>query len=114
VPIRLYRYISDPVEVNQITCERRVLSRNSATEHLTWYTTERLDTPDMARHSLALPVAPTHRVGPIPCDDVGLLQVPLRNAAPFGGHPGGALECASRSSVWLFGFRDLCGNKWEF
>lgn len=98
-----YRYIGFPQEVQQIVTDRRVQSTNRATGYATWYTPTRYDGPVDAKRELALKRLPTHRVGPIPVDEMPYFDIGPRRADPAHGEPGGGIEARTLEPVWLFG-----------
>lgn len=99
-----YRQITHVGERNQLVAERKVHSLNPTTAYETWYTPTRYDDPAAAQSELALPGThtPIYRVGPIPENQIVSLTVGPRRVAPGFGHPGGGIEIATRSPVWLF------------
>lgn len=108
-----YRYISHPAEVTQVVDERKVQSTNPQTQYATWYTPARYDNPAMVQQELALFRQPTHRVGPIPADDMPDFDIGLRPVAPAFGQPGGGVEARTKSPVWLFGLWDFPNRSWD-
>lgn len=108
-----YRYISYPPEVNQVTRQRKVQSTNPKTQYATWYTPTRYDDPQMAQQELALSGLPTHRVGPIPADEMPSFDIGLRPVAPAFGQPGGGVEARTKSPVWLFGLWNFQSSSWN-
>ncbi len=98
-----YRYISYPVEIQQIVAERKIQSTNPSEGFATWYTPTRYNNPAEAKSELALRTLPTHRVGPIPLDELPPLDIGPRRADPADGEPGGGTEVRTRHPVWLFG-----------
>lgn len=100
-----YRYIVEVMERNQLIAERKVLSINSVSRYVTWYTPTRYDDPLVAQRELALPssIIPMYRVGPIPENLMPPLSTGPRRIAPAFGHPGGGLEVSTNEPVWLFG-----------
>jgi hypothetical protein len=105
MPVGYYRFICDVQERNQLVSERKILSVNRASGYQTWYTPTRYDDPFVAQRELALPspMVPEYRVGPIPENLMPPLTIAPRRVAPAFGHPGGGVEIATRSPVWLFG-----------
>ncbi len=74
----------------------------------TWFTPNRYDAPVTAQLELALRSIPTHRVGPIPADELPDLDATsLRAVAPAFGYPGGGVEGATTGETRLFGIMDL-------
>lgn len=112
MPLEFYRYISYCPEVDQMIRERKIQSTNPNTGFATWWTPQRYDDPDDAEQELALDGPPTHRVGPVPADEIPAFDIPLRPVAPKGGKSGGGLEARTKSPVWLFGVRDF-QNSWD-
>ena len=110
--LTFYRYISHSDEVSQVQQERRIQSTNPRTGRATWYTTARYDDPLVAQRELALDRAPTHRVGPIPADQMPPFDRGPRDAATLGGRPGGALEVRTTFPVWLCGLWDFGTTRW--
>jgi len=99
-----YRYLVDPLEVQQIMSERRVQSRNL---NGTWFTTRRYEDPAEAQRELALRNPPTHRVGPIPAERLPDFDIPVRPVAPAHGQPGGGVEARTRGAVHLPGLLEF-------
>ena len=112
MPVAFYRYMSYPSEVSQVTGERKVQSTNPTTQFATWYTTIRYDSAVTAQQELALSKSPTHRVGPIPANEMPDFDISLRSVAPAFGHPGGGVEARTKSPVWLFGIWDFSNKDW--
>ena len=110
MPTWYYRYISYPAEVTQVQDERKVLSTNPTNGHLTWYAPERYHIPRDAERALALPSAPTHRMGALPDAMMPSFAIPHRVVNPRYGHPGGGIEVATRHPVWLSGLWDY--SRW--
>lgn len=98
-----YRYISHPIEVQQII-ERRIVRTTNPFVSGTWYTPSRYENPQGAQQYLSLPDEPTNRVGPIPIQKIRYFNiVQLRIVGPAYGQPGGGLEGCTTSIVYLFG-----------
>ena len=110
--IFVYRYISYPDEIAQVITERKVLSTNPNTEHRTFYTTTRYNNPADAQRELSLPSLPTHRIGPIPIDDLTNLT-DFRTAIPQHGFAGMGVEVTTNSPVYLFGLWNFSNDKWD-
>jgi len=66
-----------------------------------WYTPDRYETVQDAQEFLALPLQPTHRVGPISEDSLPHLVIALRRVQPNFGQPGGGWEIAVGAPVYL-------------
>lgn len=100
-----YRYICNVQERNQLVAERKVLSINSTTGYVTWYTPTRYNNANDAQRELALPSPdiPLYRVGPIPESLMPALIVGPRRVPPGFGQPDGGIEIATDAPVWLFG-----------
>lgn len=113
MPIGFYRYICDPAEVNQAMNERKLHSMNRITGHATWYAPTRYEKPAEAQRELALRRPPTHRVGPIPANEMPDFDIGFRTVAPANGQPGGGVEVCTRSPVWLFGLWNFQTSKYE-
>jgi len=113
MPVVFYRYISYQQEVNQVVHERKVQSTNPRTRYATWYTPARYDDPIRAQKELALTSPPTHRLGPIPADEMPDFDIDLRPVAPAFGQPGGGVEARTRLPLWLFGLWDFANGRWE-
>ena len=114
MPTGFYRYISSPGEVTQIVDQRKVHSTNAYTRHATWYTPTRFDIPADAQRELALPSAPTHRVGPISAAEMPSFAIGLRVVAPAFGSPGGGVEAYTYDPVWLPGLWEFAHHAWEW
>ncbi|MEI7867797.1 MAG: hypothetical protein WCI11_07880 [Candidatus Methylumidiphilus sp.] len=110
-----YRYITDVQERNQLVSERKVHSRNSVTGHETWFSPSRYDNPLAAQQQLALPapILPIYRVGPIPEAAIENLTIGPRRVQPAFGQPGGGLEIATKSPVWLLGLWSFGLNNYD-
>ena len=115
MPTQYYRYITDVIERNQLVAERKVLSINTSTSHETWYTPTRYDDPILAQQELALPAPflPLYRIGPIPENAIQNLSVGPRRIQPAFGQPGGGVEIATRSPVWLAGLWSFALNDYD-
>lgn len=111
--VAFYRYVSSPMEVNQVVKERKIQSMNPTTQYATWYTPTRYDDPHDAQRELALGKLPTYRVGPIPADEMPDFDIGLRAVAPAFGQPGGGVEARTKSPVWLFGLWNFGSQCWE-
>lgn len=118
-----YRYISYAPEVTQILTERKILSTNASAAYETWYSPDRYEDPTVAQKELSLPslVVPTHRIGPIPEDEMPDLDalpsagklVKIRRVAPAHGHPGGGFEVRTKLPVYLLGVFDYVHKVWR-
>ncbi len=108
-----YRYISDSVEVQQVKEERKILSTNNTTKNETWFTVDRYDDVAIAEDKLALPVIPSHRVGPISSVMMPSCHIGPRIVDPGYGKKGGGIEVATMEPIWLCGLRDLQFNNWD-
>ena len=104
--IMFYRYISHTEEVKQIRNERKIKSTNPKT-HGTWFSTTRYEDPVEAQDKLALSTKPTHRVGPIPADEMPDFDIPLRPVAPANSRPGGGVEARTKDEIWIFGIYEF-------
>lgn len=111
--IGFYRFVSHHGEAAQLQAERKVLSTNPAAGHATWYTPTRYDDPVTASDQLALPSPPSHRIGPIPADEMPTFDIGLRTVAPAFGKPGGGIEARTRSPVWLPGLWNFGARRWD-
>lgn len=101
-----YRYVGNS-EAKDIE-NRRVISSRTG---VTWFTPNRYDSATQAQQELALPLVPTHRVGPIPSDELPDLDVTsLQPVAPAFGYPGGAVEGATSSVTHIYGIIDLASG----
>jgi hypothetical protein len=103
--ILYYRHIVEVLKRNQLVAERKILSVNSASGFVTWYTPTRYDDPLIAQRELALPstIISMYRAGPIPETLMPPLSTGPRRVAPAFGHPGGGLEVSTNEPVWLLG-----------
>ena len=110
--LTFYRYISHPDEVKQVLEERRLQSMNPRTGRATWYTAVRYDNPLVAQRELALDRVPSHRIGPIPADQMPPFDIGPRDTAPLGDRPGGGLEARTKWPVWLSGLWDFGAKQW--
>ena len=110
-----YRYIVNVMERNQLIAERKVLSINSASGYVTWYTPTRYDNPLDAQRELALPssIVPMYRVGPIAETLMPPLSTGPRRVAPAFGYPGGGLEVSTNEPVWLFGLWSFANGAYD-
>lgn len=113
MPVAFYRYLSDPWEVAQIKNERKIQTLNPNALG-TWYSPNRYEDPNEARKELALYTSPTHRLGPIPADQMPDFYIGLRPAAPYKGQPGGGVEASTKEPVWVFGLYDFSNNCYDF
>ncbi len=95
-----YRYC-DAIEAAMIAASRTI---NRAPHQVCKYFTPDLyHTGANAQQFLALPYTPTHRVGPIPLDEMPDFDyVILQVVAPAFGQPGGGLEVATTIPLYLF------------
>ena len=102
-------------ERNQIVADRKVLSGNPRTAHETWYSPTRYDDPVDAQQYLALPapILPIYRIGPIPENAVQTLTVGPRRVQPAFGQPGGGIEIATRTPLWLTGLWSFALNDYD-
>ena len=107
MPLQFYRMVSYQPEIDQIQDQRMIRSTNPTTRHATWFTTKRYDIPSDAQRELALRNPPTHRVGPIPADEMPDFEIGPRPIAPLGGQPGRGVEVMTRQAVYLFGVFDF-------
>ena len=114
MPTGFYRYLSSSQEISQVIDERKVQSTNSSTQYATWYCPTRSDSDSMAEQEVALPRPPTHRIGPIPNDQMPQFDIGLRPVSPAFGQPGGGVEARTAAPVWLFGLWDFQGTAWIF
>jgi|SRR5271157_967018 len=108
-----YRYITDVIERNQLVAERKVFSVNAGTGYETWYTPARYDDPFLAQQELALPAPILYRIGPFPENAIQNLTVGPRRIQPAFGQPGGGIEIATRSAVWLTGLWSFALNDYD-
>ena len=98
-----YRYVGQS-EADYIAQYCKIRSNSG----ITWFTPIRYDNPAQAQQQLAMPSTPTHRVGPIPADELPDLDAaPLRPVGPKYGHPGGAVEGATSQETYVYGIIDL-------
>lgn len=74
---------------------------------ITWYTPNRYATRITAKRYLALPALPTHRVGPVPEDEMPVFTSQLRRVQPGYGEPGGGWEAGATSPLYLLGLHAL-------
>jgi hypothetical protein len=72
----------------------------------------RYDDPAVAQKALSLKYQPTHRVGPIPDDQMPAFDF-IRSVAPFHGQPGLGVEARTKSPVWLFGLWAFATKHWD-
>ncbi len=105
-----YRYLSNPVEIQRVRAQRRVETINPRAGG-TWYTPTRYNTSQMAQQDLALPIFPTHRIGPILNDQVPAIAIGFRRVIPAFGQPGGGVEVLVRGPVWLLGLWDFAARQ---
>lgn len=95
-----YRYVRT---VEKLAIESEKCIKSASLTGITWFTPDRYDTQSEAQMYLALPARPDHRVGPIPADEMPAFDhARLRVVQPFGGQPGGGLECATTDELHLF------------
>jgi hypothetical protein len=94
-----YRY-TDQYEADLIERTRRIEPAPGQT--CKYYTPHRYDTGVDAQKYLAMAYTPTHRVGPIPEDELPQLHIPLRVVGAAYGQPGGGLEVATTDTIYLF------------
>jgi hypothetical protein len=102
--LQYYRYVT-PAEAYAVATAH-IIATFSPTGR-TWYTPDRYATRDEARTRLALPVVPSHRVGPYPEDELPNWVIPLRRVAPNFGQPGGGWEAATDDAAYTFGVLPL-------
>jgi hypothetical protein len=107
MPTEYYRYICYRPEVDQLVRERKVQTTNPTTGYATWYTSIRLDDPQAAQQALSLKSRPAHRIGPVPDSKLTFNAIPLRNAIPLYGQPGGGIEGATTDPVYLEGLLEF-------
>jgi hypothetical protein len=68
-----------------------------------WYSPNRFESGVEAQRYLALGYTPTHRIGPVPQDEMpDFDHAALRLTGPNFGEPGGALEAATTQPLYLF------------
>lgn len=102
--VLFYRYVDD-AEATIIQRDKRIEPVQGQT--CKWYTPDRYDSGADAQKYLALQYAPTHRVGPIPSDEMpDFDHTPLRVVGADRGQPGGRLEAATSKALYLF---DIAG-----
>lgn len=98
--VMLYRY-TDSGEAAAIQRDQRI--EPGPGKICKWYTPDRYDVGADAEKFLALAYTPTHRIGPIPSDDLpDFDHVPLRVVGAANGQPGGGLEAATTQTMYLF------------
>ena len=97
--ISFYRYVS-AAEAYAIETNRIVQSTGDT--GLTWYSPDRYHSRSEAKRFLALPVTPTHRVGPYPEDELPPWSTPLEQVEPAFGEPGGGWQAATDKPLYLF------------
>jgi hypothetical protein len=108
-----YRYFSYPDEIAQWQQHRLIHSTNPFRSRQTWYTTTRYEDPAQAQRLLALQSTPTHRVGPIPEDEMPEFDIcGLRRVEPAHGFPGGMEVCTTKP-VFIFGCYNFVAGNWE-
>ena len=112
--IGFYRFIAHPAELAQLHNERKVQTTNPYAHGKTWYTTTRYTDPVPAQEELALPHFPSHRIGPIPEDEMSTFDILPRIVAPAFGQPGGGVEARVTGQVFVFGCWNFTNTKWEF
>jgi hypothetical protein len=96
----LYRY-TDDVEAAIIHNDHKIAPAPGSL--CKWYTPDRYDTGADAQRFLALSYRPSHRIGPIPSDELpDPDHASLRTAAPAHGQPGGGLELPTTKTMYLF------------
>lgn len=100
-----YRY-TDDYEANLIRQSRQIAPAPG--QRTKWYTTDLYLSGADAKEYLSMRFTPTHRIGPIPADELPDLDSPsLRVVArKFGNHDGG-LEAATSESVYLFNITSI-------
>lgn len=108
------RYVSNPMEVQQIKEERKILSVNTTTNRETWFTTDAYDDITMAEECLSLPATPSHNVGPVSDAMMPYCHISARIVAPMYGKRGGGIEVATMEPVWLCGLWDFRFKDWNF
>lgn len=99
-----YRYVDD-YEANLIRPNNLI---EPGPRLCVWYTPDRHETGAEARKSLAMAYTPTHRVGPIPEDNLPILDHQLpRIVGPANREPGGGIEAATSWPLYLFDIAPL-------
>ena len=100
-----YRY-TDDFEAGLIQQDGRI--DRAPHQSCKWYSPNRFESGEEARRYLALAYTPTHRIGPIPEDELpDLDHATLRPVAPNFGQPGGGLEAATTQPYYLFAIATL-------
>lgn len=98
--IVFYRY-ADDVEAALVYENRRIESGPNQT--CKWYSPDRYESGADARRFLSLSYTPTHRIGPIPADDLpDFDHTDLQGVLPNFGQPGGGLQAATTKTFYLF------------
>lgn len=95
--VEFYRYIDD-FEAALIIRTKKLEGRGG----VTWYTPGMHDLADDAQKYLAMSYRPTHRVGPIPADEMPPFDIPLRPVAPANNQSGGGVEARTDKPKRLF------------
>jgi hypothetical protein len=91
IQLLFYRYVGK-AEAESIDNTGVIQSRSG----VTWFTPDLYDSVEEAQRMLALPDRPSHRVGPIPVDELpDFDHCSLQFVHPAGPHPGGGLEAAT-------------------
>lgn len=99
-----YRYVG-PAEAYAVESTRIVQSLSGI--GITWWMPDRYATRADAKRFLALPALPTHRVGPVPEDELPVFTVQAQRVQPNFGEPGGGWEVAVVRPTYLFGIQAL-------
>ena len=103
--VMFYRY-TDDTEAGEIRENNRI--EPAPNQICKWFTPDRYDTGEEAQRFLAMRYIPTHRVGPIPSDELpDFDHIFLRVVAPAHGQPGGGLEAATTRIAHLFSITRL-------
>ena len=110
VKLDFYRYISHPMEINNLFEEKTVKTTKPFAQK-TYFTTLRETNPTTTQRKLSLPDRPVYRVGPFSTAEMPDLIINFRIAAPAHGHPGGGIEVAIRRRIHIFGVYDMNNNE---
>lgn len=101
--VLFYRY-ADGLETGLIQQDQCIKPKpNSNVKYLS---PDRYDTAADAQQFLALPYTPTHRIGPIPEDELPD-TVQLTLVGPANNQPGGGLEAFVTKEIYLFSITRL-------
>jgi len=101
--VQFYRYVGQ-AEADSIV-QTGVIKSSSG---ITWFTPDFYESVQEAQEKLALPQIPTHRVGPVPADEMpDFDHCPIRPVRPRYGQPGGGVEAATTGEVKLFRIASL-------